>query len=90
VVSHPSQWSFSGYNEIQEPRRKNVLIDYDRLQGLLAARSYEQLGSSHKGWVEGYLREGGRIVRGSGKTVSQSAPLNPDLLFNWGGKQALR
>jgi putative transposase len=90
VVSHPTQWSFSGYKEIQEPRRKNVLNDYDRLQGLLAARSYEQLGSSHKGWVEGYLREGGRIVRGSGKTVSQSAPLNPDLLFNWGGKQALR
>ena len=29
VVSHPSEWSFSGYNEIQEPRRKNVLIDYE-------------------------------------------------------------
>ena len=27
VVSHPSMGSFSGYNEIQEPRRKNMLID---------------------------------------------------------------
>jgi putative transposase len=90
VVSHPSQWSFSGYNEIQEPRRKNVLIDYDRLQGLLAAGSYEQLRSSHKGWVEGYLREGRRPVRGSGQTVSRRAPLKPKFLFNWGGKDALR
>jgi putative transposase len=37
VVSHPSMWSFCGYNEIQEPRKKNVLIDYQRLQGLLGA-----------------------------------------------------
>ena len=26
VVSHPAMWPFCGYNEIQEPRRKNVLI----------------------------------------------------------------
>jgi hypothetical protein len=52
VVSHPSKWSFSGYNEIQEPRRKNVLIDYKKLQGLLEAGSYDQLRRSHKGWVE--------------------------------------
>ena len=26
VVSHPSEWPFSGYGEIQEPRRKSVLI----------------------------------------------------------------
>jgi hypothetical protein len=45
VVSHPSKWSFSGYNEIQEPRRKNVLIDYEKLQGLLAVGSYDQLRS---------------------------------------------
>ena len=55
VVSHPSEWSFSGYNEIQEPRRKNVLIDSERLQGLLGAASYDQLRRSHKGWVEEHL-----------------------------------
>jgi hypothetical protein len=27
MVSHPSKWSFSDYNEIQKPRRKTVLID---------------------------------------------------------------
>jgi putative transposase len=60
VVSHPSMWSFSGYNEIQEPRRKNVLIDYERVQRLLGAGSYDQLRSSHRGWVEEYLWEGGK------------------------------
>jgi len=28
VVSHPSEWSFCGYNEIQNPRKKNVFIAY--------------------------------------------------------------
>ena len=60
VVSHPSKWSFSGYNEIQEPRRKKVLIDYERLQGLLGAGSYDQLRRSHKGWVEEHLGDGAK------------------------------
>ena len=63
VVSHPSQWSFCGYNEIQEPRRKNVLIDYERLQRLLGAKSYDQMRGSHKGWVEEYLEDGAKARR---------------------------
>lgn len=58
VVSHPSMWSFCGYNEIQEPRRKNVLIDYKRLQRLIGAGSYDELRNSHKGWVKEYLGDG--------------------------------
>ena len=58
VVSHPSMWSFCGYNEIQEPRRKNVLIDYERLQGLLGAGSYDQLRNSYTGWIEEYCGDG--------------------------------
>ena len=58
VVNHPSMWPSCGYKEIQEPRRKNVLIDYERLQRLIGAGSYDQLRSSHKGWVEEYLRDG--------------------------------
>ncbi len=30
IVEHPSQWYWCGYNEIQSPRRKNVLIDYEK------------------------------------------------------------
>ncbi len=58
VVSHPSSWPFCGYNEIQAPRRKNVLIDYERVQELLGAGSYEQLRLIHKGWIEEYLGKG--------------------------------
>ncbi len=54
VVKHPAMWSFCGYNEIQEPRRKNVLIGYEKLQWLLGAGSYDQLRSSHKEWVDEY------------------------------------
>ncbi len=39
VVSHPSLWSFSGYNDIQEPRRKNILIYYKKLQWLIGSGS---------------------------------------------------
>ena len=45
VVSHPSMWSFSGYNEIQEPRRKNILIDYEKLRELFGVESYDELRS---------------------------------------------
>ena len=51
-------WSFCGYNEIQSPRRKNKLIDYERLQKLVGAGSYDQLRSSHRGWIEEYVGNG--------------------------------
>jgi putative transposase len=51
-------WSFSGYNEIQKPRRKNILIDYSRLQRIIGAGSYGQLRTSHSGRVEDYLGDG--------------------------------
>ena len=60
VVSHPSMWSFSGYSEIQEPRRKNILIDYEKLRRLIGAGSYDQLRTSHRGWVEDYLGDGAK------------------------------
>jgi putative transposase len=50
-------WPFCGYNEIQKPRRKNILIDYEKLQGLFGSKSYDHLRNSHKGWVEEYLRK---------------------------------
>jgi len=55
VTSHPALWPFCGYNEIQEPRKKNILIDYDRLRKLFGAKSYDDLRTSHRGWVEEYL-----------------------------------
>jgi putative transposase len=51
-------WFFSGCNEIQEPRRKNILVDYERLQGVFGAETYDELKSSHRGWIEEYLGDG--------------------------------
>ena len=58
VVDHPSQWPYCGYNEIQKPRKKNVLIHYERLRELLSIESYDQLKLHYKGWVEEYLNNG--------------------------------
>ncbi len=55
-------WPYCGYKEIQEPRRKNLLIDYEKLRKLIGAMSYEELKRSHRGWVEKYLKDG-RIIR---------------------------
>jgi putative transposase len=32
VVKHPSQWPFGGYNEIQKPKVRYALINYDELK----------------------------------------------------------
>jgi len=60
AVDHPSMWPFCGYNEIQHPRKRNVLIDYEMLQGLFGAGTYEQLKRSHEGWVEEQLGNGAK------------------------------
>ena len=58
IVDHPSQWLFCGYNEIQNPRRKNVLINYDKLRELVGVESYEQFKRYHSGWAEEYVGDG--------------------------------
>jgi len=35
VVEHPTQWEVCGYNEIQNPRKRKGIIDFDRLMDLL-------------------------------------------------------
>jgi len=61
IVEHPSEWPFCGYNEIQKPRNKNVLIDYERLRKLLGFDSYDRVITYHKRWVEDYLGNGKNI-----------------------------
>jgi putative transposase len=42
------------------PEGKNILIDYERLQRLIGAGSYDQLKISRKGWIEEYLGDGAK------------------------------
>ena len=52
VVNHPSEWPFSGYEEIQEPRQRYALVDYEKLQHLLHIELYDQLKDTHRRRVE--------------------------------------
>ena len=63
-VSHPSEWPFSGYKEIQEPRRKCALIAYERLMELAGFDTYNQLRTAHRDWVNDSFGQG-RSIRDS-------------------------
>lgn len=56
VVAHPSEWEFCGYNEIQSPRKRKGIIDFDRLQQLLGFETYTDLKDAHFKWVESKLQ----------------------------------
>jgi putative transposase len=69
VVNHPSEWEFGGYNEIQSPRRKCVLIAHEKLAALAGFDDCDSFRQSHRGWVNGSL-EAGNNVRDSQWTRS--------------------
>jgi len=58
VVDHPADWPFCGYNEIQKPKRKNVLINYDMLRDMLGFKLYDEVIAYHKKWVDDCLGNG--------------------------------
>ena len=58
VVSHPSEWAFCGYNEIQKPRKKNVLIDHQKLSELTGFNSYDEFRMAHQELVYDSLVNG--------------------------------
>ena len=55
VVSHPSEWAFCGFNEIQKPRKKNVLIDHQKLSELTGFASYDEFRRAHQELVHDSL-----------------------------------
>jgi putative transposase len=59
VVTHPSEWAFCGYNEIQKPRKKNVLIDHQKLSKLTGFASYDAFRMAHRDLVNDSLTNGG-------------------------------
>ncbi len=58
VVQHPGEWADSGYNEIQKPRQRYVIIDYTRLVGLAGAPSLAAFQEMHREWVNDKLGNG--------------------------------
>ncbi len=51
MTNHPSKWYWSGYNEIQKPRRKNTLINYEILSELTGFDNFYDFQAAHKNWV---------------------------------------
>jgi REP element-mobilizing transposase RayT len=61
VVQHPSEWPFSGYNEIQNPSQRYSLINRERLMNVLGIKDNDRLSISHRKWVEEVLKEGSSV-----------------------------
>ena len=57
VVQHPSEWPFSGYNEIQNSRKRYALIDRRSLMDLLGIKDNDEIKESHRKWVEDALKK---------------------------------
>ena len=55
VISHLREWAFGGYNEIQSPRRKSILINYEKLTELSGCSSYHSFQILHKNLVHDAL-----------------------------------
>jgi REP element-mobilizing transposase RayT len=60
VVNHPSEWSFCGYNEIQNPRQRYSIIDHEGLMELIDTKSMDELKKTYGGFVEEALQKQGR------------------------------
>lgn len=57
VVKRPEEYPFCGYNEIQMPKERYPLIDYDALNELLNSGTIEALAKSYRGWIEEALKK---------------------------------
>jgi len=55
VVKHPSEWHFSGYNEIQQPHARYSLIDHQSLLNILNMDNRKELAEKHATWIHGAL-----------------------------------
>ena len=61
VINYPSEWGFSGYNEIQNPRQRYALIDYKELMNLFKIKEVAELTSFYKRMIDDALKSGNNI-----------------------------
>lgn len=58
VVKHPIEWPFSGYTEIQAPRERYALLDYEGLREVLNFKTMDDLADAYRGWIEDAVIKG--------------------------------
>lgn len=56
LVKHPSEWEFSGYQEIQNPRQRYRIIDYEAMLKLFNFSDLDHMKESHQAWVTEALK----------------------------------
>ena len=71
IVKHPSEWPYSGYNEIQEPPKRYAIIDQEGLKELLNFQSMNDLAAAYRGWIDEALSRG--ALRREGKWTESIA-----------------
>ena len=59
VVQHPSAWEHGGYNEIQNPPQRYVLINREKLIACCGLGTDAQLRKKHHEWVEEAISDSG-------------------------------
>ncbi|ASJ70415.1 transposase [Granulosicoccus antarcticus] len=57
-VSHPEEWSCSGYHETKHPRRRGSRIDMEGICRLLNFETPEQLMVARESWIDDQLCNG--------------------------------
>ena len=57
-VSHPEEWSCSGYHESKHPRRRGGRIDHESLCRLLNFNSQKEMLKTREKWIDDQLLEG--------------------------------
>jgi len=57
VVSHPSEYKSSGYNEIQNPPRRYNIINREVLLEYFSMRNEREFLEEHRGWVKNELQQ---------------------------------
>ncbi len=58
VVSHPSEWEMSGFNEIQNPPERYGVIDMPALRNYCGFPAHEQFAEQHRQWVQKAISKG--------------------------------
>jgi len=62
VVTHPYDWTHSGYREIQNPAKRYGIIDLRELSSLCGFSEIPEFQQAHRRWVEDSLT-GERMAR---------------------------
>jgi hypothetical protein len=58
VVRHPSEWAFSGYAEIQNPKQRYSIVNRGQMTNLLGIKDDDRMMEVHRQWVETILQNG--------------------------------